>query len=133
MFRYESDIVIIDQYYLAGASFQKICALRINSTPSPIFLHQLPNGAAQMQPCLPYRVACLLTLPVTDLHLSLSCAILLQCSKLKPAHCRMLSLCYSRDLLLPRFTSTMPSSRLRCKLSCLIMCLNKESFYCFTV
>ena len=82
---------------------------------------------------LPYRVACLLTLPVTDLHLFLFCAILSHCSSFKPAQCRMLSLHCSRGLPLPRLPSTMPSSRLRCKLSCLIMCPKKESFLCFLI
>ena len=82
---------------------------------------------------LPYRMACLLTLSVTGLHHFLFCSILLHCSKFKPAHCRMLSLHCSRSLPLPRLPSTMPSSRLRCKLSCLIMCPKKESFLCFTV
>ena len=81
----------------------------------------------------PYRGACQLTLPVSALHLFLSCAILLHCSKLKPVHCRMLSFHYNRGLPLPYFSPTMPSSRLRFKLSCLIMCPKRESFLCFTV
>ena len=79
------------------------------------------------------HVACRLTLLVMDRHRFLFSAILLVCWKFNPVHCRMLSLHCCLGLPLPRFPSTMPSSRLRCMLSCLIMCPKKDIFLWHTV
>ena len=77
----------------------KFHALKLGTVTRPVYFYRLFT--------LPYRVACLLTLPVTDLHLFLFCAILLHCSMFMPAHCRMLSLHCSHGHPLPRLPYTM--------------------------